>query len=174
MPARAAGANPLILRVMCLMLAQVKLQSGVWIYTQFKRSAPKPAGSLPVYFPPQSDTPSASIFHLFSKLLCPLYGSPRLAAQQCRGLKKKKPTSSKQGYKELILAMKALETLSVRHLSQSSRASRALCCIYHLAGRCSIKKTEVSSTENMRGGPQLMLQLQQKPTRVRATRVAPA
>lgn len=70
--------------------------------------------------------------------------------------------------------MKALETLSVRHLSQSSRASRALCCIYHLAGRCSIKKTEVSSTENMRGGPQLMLQLQQKPSRVRATRVAPA
>lgn len=155
------------------MLAQVKLQSGVWIYTQFKRSTPKPDGSLPVYFPPQSDTPSASIFHLFSKLLCPLYGSPRLAAQQRRGLKKK-TTSSKQGYKELILAMKALETLSVRHLSQSSRASRALCCIYHLAGRCSTKKTEVSSTENKGGGPQLMLQLQQKLSRVRATRVAPA
>lgn len=76
-------------------------------------------------------------------------------------LKKKKiPTSSKRGYKDICFG--DLEILQVRHLCQSGRAGRAQ--VELLAGRCSIKKTEISSTESKEVGPQLMLQLQQKPS----------
>lgn len=160
MLARAAGANPLILWVKWLMLAHVKLQNSVLNLRTVYKIRLKASWLPTCLF-------STSVRQTLPALLLPfflnyssLYGSPLLAAQYRGFKKKKKPTSSKRGYKDICFG--DLEILQVRHLCQSGRAGRAQ--VELLAGRCSIKKTEISSTESKEVGPQLMLQLQQKPS----------
>lgn len=157
MLARAAGAHSLS------HVPHVKLRSGVWIQTQFRRSSSKPAVSLPVYFQSLLGTHSTSppiIFHLFSKPLCPLCVPPLLAAQH-RGFKEKKKTLASKVTKKwhlLLELRRQWRHLSASHLSQCSKTWQVQTILVFtwlfatLKGRSGVQKTKISSTESKGGG----------------------